>query len=138
MSDRDAYYILRPEVVESYFVLWRMTHEQKYRDWAWEAVEAIEQHCRCGVGYCGIKNVDRIPVQQDDVQQVINHVRDQTVCCESVSELITVYYQYFAIQSFFLAETLKYLYLIFMDDDVISLDKFVMNTEAHPIPIQSQ
>jgi len=49
-----------------------------------------------------------------------------------------VYYQYFAIQSFFLAETLKYLYLIFMDDDVISLDKFVMNTEAHPMPIQSQ
>lgn len=70
MSDRDAYYILRPEVVESYFVLWRMTHEQKYREWAWEAVEAIEQHCRCGVGYCGIKNVNRVPAQQDDVQQV--------------------------------------------------------------------
>ena len=38
-------------------------------------------------------------------------------------------------QSFFMAETLKYLYLIFTDDDVISLDKWVFNTEAHPIPI---
>jgi hypothetical protein len=35
--------------------------------------------------------------------------------------------------SFFMAETLKYLYLLFSDDDVISLDKFVFNTEAHPL-----
>jgi mannosyl-oligosaccharide alpha-1,2-mannosidase len=27
------YYILRPETVESYFYLWRLTHDQKYRDW---------------------------------------------------------------------------------------------------------
>lgn len=40
-------------------------------------------------------------------------------------------------QSFFLAETLKYLYLIFTDDNVISLDKWVFNTEAHPLPIQN-
>jgi mannosyl-oligosaccharide alpha-1,2-mannosidase len=39
-------------------------------------------------------------------------------------------------QSFFLAETLKYLYLIFSDDNVISLDDWVFNTEAHPLPIQ--
>ena len=38
-------------------------------------------------------------------------------------------------QSFFLAETLKYLYLIFCDDSLISLDKYVFNTEAHPLPI---
>merc|ERR1712216_784996 len=98
----DRYYILRPEVVESYFVLWRLTHEQKYRDYAWEAVQAIEKHCRCGTGYCGIKDVGQNPSVQDDVQQ-----------------------------SFFLAETLKYLWLIFEDDNVLPLDKFVMNTEAH-------
>ena len=28
----------RPEVVESYFYMWRFTKDQKYRDWAWEAV----------------------------------------------------------------------------------------------------
>lgn len=39
-------------------------------------------------------------------------------------------------QSFFLAETLKYLYLIFSDDDALDLSKWVFNTEAHPFPIQ--
>ena len=34
-----AYYILRPEVVESYFYLWRLTKDTKYRDWAWEAAQ---------------------------------------------------------------------------------------------------
>ena len=38
-------------------------------------------------------------------------------------------------QSFFLAETLKYLYLLFCEDDVISLDERVFNTEAHPMMI---
>jgi mannosyl-oligosaccharide alpha-1,2-mannosidase len=36
-------------------------------------------------------------------------------------------------QSFFLAETLKYLYLLFCDDSVIPLDEYVFNTEAHPL-----
>ena len=34
-----SYYILRPEVVESYFYLWRFTKDPKYRDWAWEAAQ---------------------------------------------------------------------------------------------------
>lgn len=38
-------------------------------------------------------------------------------------------------QSFFLAETLKYLYLTFSEDTVIPLDKWVFNTEAHPLPV---
>lgn len=38
-------------------------------------------------------------------------------------------------ESFLLAETLKYLYLIFSDDELISLDEFVFNTEAHPLRI---
>ena len=35
------YYILRPEVIESYFYMWRLTKEQKYRDWGWEATQVI-------------------------------------------------------------------------------------------------
>ncbi|KAK2358721.1 mannosyl-oligosaccharide 1,2-alpha-mannosidase MNS1 [Trifolium repens] len=38
-------------------------------------------------------------------------------------------------QSFFLAETLKYLYLLFSPPSVISLDEWVFNTEAHPLRI---
>jgi mannosyl-oligosaccharide alpha-1,2-mannosidase len=38
-------------------------------------------------------------------------------------------------QSFFLAETLKYLYLLYASSDVIPLDSYVFNTEAHPLPV---
>uniref|UniRef100_A0A1D1XN11 alpha-1,2-Mannosidase n=1 Tax=Anthurium amnicola TaxID=1678845 RepID=A0A1D1XN11_9ARAE len=38
-------------------------------------------------------------------------------------------------QTFFLAETLKYLYLLFSPPSVISLDEWVFNTEAHPLRI---
>ena len=30
---------------------------------------------------------------------------------------------------------LKYLYLLFTDEDLIPLDRWVFNTEAHPLPI---
>ena len=35
--------------------------------------------------------------------------------------------------SFFLAETLKYLYLIFAPDDTLDFDHVTFNTEAHPL-----
>ncbi|XP_017468399.1 PREDICTED: mannosyl-oligosaccharide alpha-1,2-mannosidase IA-like [Rhagoletis zephyria] len=108
LKSQEKYYILRPETIESYFVLWRLTHDQKYRDWGWEAVQALEAHCRTPHGYCGIKNVYQEMPQKDDVQQ-----------------------------SFFLAETLKYLYLLFSDDSLLPLDEWIFNTEAHPLPVRS-
>ncbi|KAL3883745.1 hypothetical protein ACJMK2_029979 [Sinanodonta woodiana] len=106
IRQNEKYYILRPEVLETHFYMWRLTKEQKYRDWAWDAIQALEQHCRVESGYTGIRDVYQINGQQDDVQQ-----------------------------SFFLAETLKYLYLIFSEDSLIPLDKWVLNTEAHPFPV---
>jgi hypothetical protein len=38
-------------------------------------------------------------------------------------------------ESFFIAETLKYLFLLFSDDDILPLDEVVLNTEAHPFPV---
>jgi mannosidase alpha-like ER degradation enhancer 2 len=35
--------------------------------------------------------------------------------------------------SYFLAETLKYLYLLFAPDSTLDLDHVVFNTEAHPL-----
>ena len=35
-------------------------------------------------------------------------------------------------ESFWLSETLKYFYLLFSTPDTISLDDWVLNTEAHP------
>ena len=37
-------------------------------------------------------------------------------------------------ESFWMAETLKYFYLLFSDRDFISLEEHVFNTEAHPFP----
>lgn len=102
----DRYYILRPEVIESYMYMWRLTHDPKYRDWGWEAVEALEQHCRVESGFSGIRDVYTMTASHDNMQQ-----------------------------SFFLSETLKYLYLLFSDDDLLSLEDWVFNTEAHPLPI---
>ncbi|OQV23908.1 Mannosyl-oligosaccharide alpha-1,2-mannosidase IA [Hypsibius exemplaris] len=104
----DKSYLLRPETFESYFVMWRMTKDPKYREWGWEAAQAIETYCRADFGYSGVKDVYQESPIPDDVQQ-----------------------------SYFLAETLKYLYLLFSDDDVLSLDKWVLNTEAHPLPVQN-
>jgi len=69
LRSQEKYYILRPETFESYFVLWRLTHDQKYRDWGWEAVLALEKHCRTAHGYCGLRNVYQQEPQKDDVQQ---------------------------------------------------------------------
>lgn len=40
-----------------------------------------------------------------------------------------------AMESFFFAETLKYLYLLFAEKDAFDLDAHVLNTEAHPYRI---
>lgn len=42
-------------------------------------------------------------------------------------------------ESFFLSETLKYLYLLFSDDRyLLDLKKYVVTTEAHPLPIHDK
>lgn len=39
-------------------------------------------------------------------------------------------------ESFFLSESLKYLYLLFADDQtLLPLDRYVFNTEGHPLPV---
>ncbi|XP_005930534.1 mannosyl-oligosaccharide 1,2-alpha-mannosidase IA [Haplochromis burtoni] len=102
----EKYFILRPEVIETYMYMWRFTHDPKYREWGWEAVQALEQHCRVDGGYSGVRDVYASSPNYDDVQQ-----------------------------SFYLAETLKYLYLLFSEDDHLPFEHWVFNTEAHPLPV---
>jgi hypothetical protein len=52
-----AYYILRPESLESDFYLYRFTKNDKY---LWEGkymVDAVLDHCKNDVGYASLKNV---------------------------------------------------------------------------------
>uniref|UniRef100_A0A4W3GJ38 alpha-1,2-Mannosidase n=1 Tax=Callorhinchus milii TaxID=7868 RepID=A0A4W3GJ38_CALMI len=106
LRQNEKYYILRPEVIETYWYMWRFTHDPKYRQWGWEAAQAIDKYCRVIGGFSGVKDVYSSTPAYDDVQQ-----------------------------SFFLAETLKYLYLLFSSDDLLPLDYWVFNTEAHPLPV---
>lgn len=100
-------YNLRPEAVEAFFYMWRFTKRQKYRDYAWEVFQSIERHCKLEKGgYAAIKNARSRFVHKIDIMH-----------------------------SFLIAETFKYLYLIFGPDDELPLDKWVFNTEAHPLLI---
>ena len=103
-----SYSLLRPEAIESFFYLFRVTKKRKYREWGWKIYKAIEKHAKVKYGYSSIENVQ-------DIQN-------------------TSYLD--KMETFFLAETLKYLYLLFNDDpNLLPLDKYVFNTEAHPLPI---
>jgi mannosyl-oligosaccharide alpha-1,2-mannosidase len=64
-------YLLRPEVVESYFILWRITGDPKYRQCGWEAAQAIEIFCKAGPnrGYSGLRNVYSGTAEKNDVQE---------------------------------------------------------------------
>ncbi|XP_066502351.1 endoplasmic reticulum mannosyl-oligosaccharide 1,2-alpha-mannosidase [Hoplias malabaricus] len=105
----DRHNLLRPETVESLFYMYRFTQDSKYRDWGWEILQSFNKYTRVpSGGYTSIGNVrdPMSPLPRDKME------------------------------SFFLGETLKYLFLLFSDDpELISLDKYVFNTEAHPLPL---
>jgi hypothetical protein len=71
---------------------------------------AIERFCKLPVAYGSYKNVLDPTVKPDD-----------------------------RLESFFLAETLKYLYLLFNPDTHLDIvNKHVLNTEAHPLKLLSE
>ena len=88
--------------------MYKVTKDPMYRDWGWEIFKSFETYTKLAEGYASISSVKRTenPGYRDKME------------------------------SFYLAETLKYLYLLFSDDEsLLPLDKFVFNTEAHPLPV---
>ena len=86
----------------------RATSDPKYREWGWKIFEAFEKYTKIDGGYASIENVESTSNPQ---------LKDK-------------------MESFFLTETLKYLYLLFSDDKTeLSLHEYIFNTEAHPLPI---
>jgi mannosyl-oligosaccharide alpha-1,2-mannosidase len=93
----------RPEAIESVWYMYRITGDSAWQDKGWKMFEAIIKATSTPLGHSAIDDVTRIkPVQIDEME------------------------------SFWLAETLKYFYLLFSTPDTISLDEWVLNTEAHP------
>ncbi|UNI21173.1 Mannosyl-oligosaccharide 1,2-alpha-mannosidase [Purpureocillium takamizusanense] len=107
VKSNDVHNLQRPETVESLFYMWRITKDERYREWGWEMFRSFMNYTAVadGGGFTSLSNANVIPpVIKDNME------------------------------SFWLAETLKYLYLLFSPDDVLPLDKVVLNTEAHPLP----
>ena len=51
-------YVLRPEVIESYYYAYRATGDPIYQEWAWEAFLAINKTCSVGSGFSSINDVN--------------------------------------------------------------------------------
>ncbi|KAG6446541.1 endoplasmic reticulum mannosyl-oligosaccharide 1,2-alpha-mannosidase [Manduca sexta] len=103
----DAHSLLRPEFVESLWYMYQITGNTTYQDWGWQIYQGFEKYAKVPNGYTSLANVkSEKPIPRD------------------------------MMESFFLSETLKYLYLLFSEDRfVIDLSKFVINSEAHPLPV---
>jgi len=156
---RDVDSLLRPETVESLFYLWRVTGDTMYQDWGWgtsfgplmETMGGLEERPlgssslprRCAVAY------------PDPPHHAPRTTRPRTDIFEAIELTSRVETGGFAglrdvrnagqgqrdeMESFFIAETLKYLFLLFEappeqpDAEVaFPLSEWVSNTEAHPL-----
>uniref|UniRef100_A0A182J968 alpha-1,2-Mannosidase n=1 Tax=Anopheles atroparvus TaxID=41427 RepID=A0A182J968_ANOAO len=109
VKTNDAHNLLRPEFIESLYYFYAITGNRTYQDMGWTIFEAFNRYTKVKNGYTSIGNVKN-PLN--------TRPRDM-------------------MESFWLGETLKYFYLLFSDDrNEIDLDKYVFNSEAHPLPIR--
>lgn len=115
-----AHNILRPEFVESLFYLYHVTGLPVYRNQASQIFEAFQKYSRIPSGYSAVSDVREKPPPNVDLDESLHKYAPDRM------------------ESFWLSETLKYLYLIFCDDRHIVgtlLNNYVFNTEAHLMPI---
>jgi len=94
---------IRPEAIESVYYLYRTTGSAHWREAGWRMFQSVEKRTRTQYGHAAINDVTREAPGFEN-----------------------------SMESFWTAETLKYFYLLFADEDLISLDEWVFNTEAHP------
>ncbi|KAL1675320.1 glycoside hydrolase [Schizophyllum commune] len=112
---RSNSWLLRPETIESIYLLWRTTGDPVWRERGWRLFESMERWCRAEYGYSVVNQINTDHPRMTDEQP-----------------------------SWLFAETFKYLFLLFTDEDLLPLpfdgdpnplDKWVFNTEAHPLPV---
>jgi hypothetical protein len=64
----DAHNLQRPETVESLFYMWRITHDDIYREWGWQMFESFTKHTLVakGGGFTSVGDVRTIPPPSRD------------------------------------------------------------------------
>lgn len=116
MNVANSGYVQRPETIESFYILHEITGDPIFvyifmlilyliRKWGWDIFLAIEKYTKVENGYSGLTDANKERSYSNKAE------------------------------SFFPAETLKYLYLLFDTHHKIDLSKYVFNTEAHPLEI---
>ncbi|EYC28991.1 hypothetical protein Y032_0007g3534 [Ancylostoma ceylanicum] len=163
VSEKRTAFPLRPEFVESLMYLYRATQDPLYLELGAQVVDAIEHSAKTSCGYATINNVNDHSIEDRAVPLmeplIITHLRSplkswlwsslrqHLKCANAASCRISK-----EMESFFLAETTKYLYLLFDPDNflhndglkarivdtpngecVIDAGGYIFNTEAHPI-----
>lgn len=115
----------RPETVESLFYLYRITGDDIYRQWGWEIFKSFIKH----TAVVEKKSTSRIPTSTNTAPGFRIKGFTSLGNADAVPS-----YKRDNMESYWMAETLKYFYLLFSDRDFISLEDHVFNTEAHPFP----
>ncbi|XP_051776978.1 ER degradation-enhancing alpha-mannosidase-like protein 1 [Erpetoichthys calabaricus] len=103
------FYPLRPELVESTYLLYQATKNPFYLHVGMDILESLEKYTKVRCGYATLHHV--IEKSKED-----------------------------RMESFFLSETCKYLYLLFDEDNPLhkSENKFIFTTEGHVVPIDKR
>ena len=94
----------RPETIESIFYMYRLTGDRKWQEKGWKMFTSWVNAASLPGGFSSIEDVTVEKFRYSD-----------------------------NMESFTFAETLKYHYLLQSEPDVLSLDDYVLNTEAHPL-----
>lgn len=122
-SINDKRYLLRPEAIESVFIMYRITGDETYLDAAWNMFMSIVKASRTSYANGQVYDVTIASSSSQLRQQVLGSGNGDSSRNNNIEDKM---------ESFWTAETLKYFYLIFSPPDMISLDDWVFNTEAHP------
>lgn len=92
----------------------------------WHIFQSFVEHCRLpDGGFASIRDVDELPVVHEDRMETFWIVRPLPPARILLSSSLAD--SQFDSQS----ETLKYLYLLFSEAELVPIDKYVFNTEAH-------
>lgn len=142
IHQQDHHNLQRPETAESLFYMYRITGDELYRHWGWEMFKSFikytavieEEDTKASNGEGGKDNKQQ-PQQQQPQQAEEQQVQRITsfTSLSSADDIPPVPRD--NMESFWMAETLKYLYLLFSDREFIPLEENVFNTEAHPLPL---
>lgn len=137
VHSNDVHNLQRPETVESLFYMWRITGDVKYREWGWDMFRSFANYTAVEDqgGFTSLLDANTIPPTVKDnmesfwlVSRVVSHLFFMPPFPHH--ELMVTNACMLSVQ----AETLKYMYLLFSPNDLLPLDKIVLNTEAHPFP----